>query len=68
MAIYFKGIKTNVFKCGGDGKFLNFVLEKVFELGYLTNTSDDILKQVNEELKNRIFKQKTNLSLNVLLT
>ena len=68
MAIYFEGIKTNVFKCGRDGKFLNFVLEKVFELGYLTNTSDDILKQVNEELKNRIFKQKTNLSLNVLLT
>ena len=49
--------KTNVYKGGGDGEFVNFILKRAFELGYLTNPSDDILKQVAEELETQSFPE-----------
>ena len=39
---------------------LTFILKKAYELGYLTNPSDDILKQVNAELKNKSFPEHNN--------
>ena len=52
--------KTNVYKGGKDGEFVNFILKKAFELGYLTNPSDDILKQVAEELKTQFFPERNS--------
>ena len=33
-----------------NGRYLEFILSKTFSLGYLTNPSDDILKQALKEL------------------
>ena len=49
--------KTNVYK-GGKDQVVNFILKKAFELGYLTNQSDDILKQVEEELETQPFPER----------
>ena len=49
--------KTNVYKGGKDGEFVNFILKRAFELGYLTNPSDDILIQVDKELKTQPFPE-----------
>ena len=49
-------MKTCAFK-NYKADYLAFILKKAFELGYLTNPSDDILKQVNEELKNQSFPE-----------
>ena len=37
--------------------YLAFILKKAFELGYLTNPSDDILKQLEEELETQSFPE-----------
>ena len=36
---------------------LAFILKRSYELGYLLSPSDDILKQVNAELKNKSFPE-----------
>ena len=49
--------KTNVYKGGGDGMPFDFVLKRAYELGYFSNPSDDILVQVDKELKTQPFPE-----------
>ena len=37
---------------------LSFILKKAYELGYFLNPSDDILKQVEEELETQSFSER----------
>lgn len=50
--------KTNVYKGGGDGMTFDFVLNRAYELGYFLNPSDDILIQVDKELKTQPFPER----------
>ena len=38
--------------------YLDFILKRSYELGYFLSPSDDILKQVNEELKTQPFPER----------
>ena len=40
-----------------NADYLTFILKRAYELGYFLSPSDDILKQVNEELKNQPFPE-----------
>ena len=50
-------MKTCAFKAYRDD-CLSFILKRAYELGYFLNPSDDILKQVKEELKNQSFPER----------
>ena len=50
-------VKTSCWFAYG-GQYLEFILSRAFSLGYLTNPSDDILIQVDKELKTQPFPER----------
>ena len=48
--------KTSAFKVY-NADYLSFILKKAYELGYFLNPSDDILIQVDKELKTQPFPE-----------